>query len=84
MIQEDAFGSKETQNIYARDGSLVKTVFALSELCLFIEVINYMLEIQDMKVHMYCNILQVNFILFLTINYNPTVSNHLVSQISLA
>ena len=78
MTAEDAFGSKQTQNIYARENSPISRIFAISELCLFVEVVNYMLEIQDMKVHLYCNICQVNFILFLTVDYNPTVSQDIV------
>ena len=78
LTTEDAFGSNETLNIYARKNSPIAKIFAISEVCLFIEVINYMLEIQDMKVHMYCNICQVNFILFLTVDYNSSVSKSFI------
>ena len=79
-LAEDFAGSarESDTNSYARDGSKIRLLFQVSEMMLFFEVFHYLIEIQDMKVHLFTNICSSNFMLFFVIDYNRTVSKHVM------
>ena len=82
-IAEDFTGSNSESetNSYARNGSKIRLFFQVSEFILLFEVFHYLAEIQDMKVHLFTNICSANFMLFFVIDYNRTVSEHVIQVI---